>query len=429
METQIDDQDSDIQESEEVSLSEDQELACDHLRSGKNVFLTGVAGSGKSYVVRSFTEGLDSKEFPILASTGRAAILIAGRTFHSFFGLGIMEGGVQATFERAQKDKVLFRRLRKVQGVIIDEISMVPGYALAVAEALARSARGKDLPWGGMQVITVGDFAQLPPVSRSGGKSQWAFLNPVWEKTNFINSVLTNNHRTEDLEFLNILNDVRLGIVSERVRGFLEDKECYLDIDFDGTRLFPRRNQTDQLNRQRLSNLDSEEEKIATVYFGDERYSESLKKKAPIPEILVLKNNCRVMFLQNDPKKRWVNGTTGVVREIENEKIRVLLDSGRSVNVEKGTFSLLNQKGDVVASAMNFPLTLAYASTIHKSQGMTLEKVGVDIRHLWEPGQAYVALSRLKSGRGLFLEGWNPRSIFVDPLVQGFYSHIQGVNL
>ena len=411
-----------------MDLSEDQSKALELLRDGHNVFLTGVAGSGKSHVIKTFTRDLDPKFFPILASTGRAAILVGGRTFHSFFGLGIMEGGPEATFERAKKDKALMGRLRKVEGVIIDEISMIHGEVLAVAEALCQVARAQDLPWGGLQVVVVGDFAQLPPVTQGRGRSAWAFLNPVWKKTGFCPAMLLTNHRTEEADFIELLNDLRQGTISEKLQRFLDEKTCALEDDFEGTRLLPRRYQTESFNLEKLQEIEGEEVSLPTSYYGEDRYVVSLKKNAPIPEALVLKEGCRVMFLQNDPKRRWVNGSTGVVESFLEDKVRVLLDSGRGVHVEKVVFSLQNHKAEVIAAAENYPLSLAYATTIHKSQGMTLDRVGVDIRGLWEPGQAYVALSRLKSSEGLFLQGWSEKSIFVDPIVRKFYHHVENLN-
>ena len=162
-----------------MHLTEDQSIALQSMLSGANVFLTGGAGAGKSYVVKKFMMHVSSKEFPVLASTGAAAVLVGGRTFHSFFGLGIMDGGPGPTLDRACKDKRLLRRLRKVEGIIIDEVSMIPAEALWVAESVARFARDNDHPWGGLRVIAVGDFAQLPPVHKGPEERPWAFLSPV----------------------------------------------------------------------------------------------------------------------------------------------------------------------------------------------------------------------------------------------------------
>lgn len=407
-----------------MDLSVEQAAALDLLRSGENIFLTGGAGSGKSFLIRQYMKEVDSKELPILASTGAAAVLLGGRTFHSFFGLGIMDGGPDAAYERASRDNKLMSRLSKVEGVIIDEISMIPGQALMIAEALAQKARGSKLPWGGLRIIAVGDFAQLPPVTRSGPRD-WCFANQAWTASGFQTVVLSHNQRVSDNLFLDVLHDIRHGLSTPRVRDFLNDHIQPHDQDHPGTRLFPRKINAEKFNELKLSELDEEEVKIDTIYFGSERHIEILMKSAPVPLKLVLKLGCRVMFLQNDPQRRWVNGTRGVVTDIADDKIIVKKTNGREVQVDKSSFALQDAEGNVMASAIQFPLTLAYATTIHKSQGATLDDLWCDLSYLWEPGHAYVALSRLRDSSGLHLIGWNPRSIIVDPKVLDFYKKLQ----
>lgn len=407
-----------------IDLSLEQATALDLLRSGENVFLTGGAGSGKSFLIRHYMKEIDTKELPILASTGAAAVLLGGRTFHSFFGLGIMEGGSDATYERASKDNKLMARLRKVEGVIIDEISMIPGQALMIAEALAQKARDSKLPWGGMRIIAVGDFAQLPPVTQTGQRD-WCFLNEVWRVSGFQTVMLSHNQRVSDNLFLDILHDIRHGLSTPRVRDFLNEHIQSHDPDHPGTRLFPRKINAEKFNQMKLAELNEEEVVIDSIYFGSEKHIEILMKTAPVPVKLQLKLGCRVMFLQNDPQKRWVNGTRGVVTDIADDKIMVKKDGGREVQVDKSSFALQDAEGNVMASVIQFPLTLAYATTIHKSQGATLDDLWCDLSHLWEPGHAYVALSRLRQAEGLHLIAWNPRSIIVDPKVLDFYKKLE----
>lgn len=401
-------------------LTEEQQSAFELLESGENVFLTGGAGSGKSYLVRAFMYDKDPKTFPLLASTGAAAVLVGGRTFHSFFGLGIMEGGPQATFDRASKEGRILKRIAGVEGIIIDEISMIPSSAFEVAEKLAKKARGSSLPWGGMRVIIVGDFAQLPPVSRER-KKEWCFQSPIWADTGLINCQLTHNQRVNESRFLDVLADVRQGQVTARVKSFLDDHLREHDQDDKSTRLFPRRDQSEIHNQRELEEIGRPLHEIHSIFIGDEKHIETLRKASPVPEKLHLKEGAQVMFLQNDPQKRWVNGTRGTVVDISADKIIVEKKNGRDVSVEKAQFSFLNAEGNVIASVINFPLTLAYATTIHKSQGATLDELWVDLNRLWEPGHAYVALSRLKNSSGLKLLGWSPRSFIVDPDVISFY--------
>jgi ATP-dependent DNA helicase PIF1 len=409
-----------------ADLSPEQAKALEILQSGENVFVTGGAGSGKSFLLRHFMRDLDSKVFPILASTGAAAVLLGGRTFHSFFGLGIMEGGAEATFDRAANDPRIRKRLAQVEGFILDEVSMIPGVALDLAERLARTARDSSLPWGGMRVIMVGDFAQLPPVTRTGQRD-WAFLSPVWDKSGFQAVWLEHNQRVRESEFLDVLADVRHGKVTPKVREYLDSRMREHDQEDKTIRLFPRRDQSEIFNQRELAEIQAPEVHTDAIYLGLDRQIEMLKKTSPVPARLTLKVGCRVMFIQNDPQKRWVNGTRGTVVEILPDKITVEKETFRHVTVEKTQFSMLDAEGKVVASVIQFPLILAYATTIHKSQGATLDELWVNLSHLWEPGQAYVALSRLSSGQGLKLLGWSPKSFLIDPKVVNFYNSLESL--
>lgn len=407
-----------------LQLTTDQSKAYEALCSSENVFLTGGAGSGKSYLIKYFMQDkINPQTFPLLASTGAAAVLIGGRTFHSFFGLGIMEGGAEATWTRLATDNRVLARIRKVDGVIIDEISMIPGVAFEIAERLARKAKGKDLPWGGLRIICVGDFAQLPPVTQTKDRD-WCFLNPTWEQTQFSHHILKINKRVESDDFLEILKWIRWGRVNNDVIQFLNQHIKEHDENDLGTRLFPRRQQAEDFNNKKLKEIPKDEIEIHTIYMGEEKFIQALKKNSPLPETLKIKEGCRVMLIQNDPQRKWVNGSQGKIISYSVMEIKIKLDSGRTVKVEKNSFSLQDPEGNVKASALNFPLVLSYATTIHKSQGATLDKIWVDLRSLWEPGQAYVALSRLRSADGLNLIGWSPSSIKIDPAVFNFYKQI-----
>jgi ATP-dependent DNA helicase PIF1 len=408
-------------------LDPQQQIALELLQSGENIFITGGAGSGKSFLIRHFMKTVDPKSMPILASTGAAAVLLGGRTFHSFFGLGIMEGGPQETYHRMKDEPKLHKRLNQVEGVIIDEISMIPSSALEVAENLARHTRKSSLPWGGMRVIVVGDFAQLPPVTRTGQRREWSFQSSIWQQSGFQVAELTKNQRTYDSVFLDVLKDVRQGRVTALVKDYLDHKIREHDEEDETTRLFPRRDQSEIFNNKKLAQIPTEEVKIPSIYLGQEKLVEALKRNSPVPGELTLKVGAKVLFLQSDPSKRWVNGTKGTVVDIEADKITVEKETWRHVTVEKTQFSLQDAEGRTVASVINFPLTLAYATTIHKSQGATLDEIWVDLSRLWEPGHAYVALSRLRSGDGLKLLGWRPQSIITDPSVLEFYQNLNSL--
>lgn len=414
-----------IAKTPDIELRDDQLDAFNQLLSGENVFLSGAAGSGKSFLVKKFLGQFKKNEFPVLASTGAAAVLVGGRTFHSFFGLGIMEGGPERVFEKAKKDSRLKKRVNQVEGIIIDEISMISGDVLDLAERICRLARGNEHPFGGLRVIAVGDFAQLPPVNKNGPRN-WCFKHPVWDRVQFQNAILKTNHRTHDAEFLKVLGDVREGKVTDRVNEFLNDKIRDHDESDSGIRLFPFRKQSEDFNMRQLGKIDSQAEIFPTLYWGEEGRIEKMKDSFPVPPELVLKVGAEVIFTQNDPQKRWINGTQGVVRQIKDKKVTVEKRFGREVTVEPVSFDLMNAEGEIVMSASQFPLNLGYATTIHKSQGATLDKVWCDLSQLWEPGQAYVALSRLRDSSGLNLIKWSTQSIRADQDVIKFY-HDQNV--
>lgn len=404
--------------------SPEQRKALKTLEAGGNVFLTGVAGSGKTHVLLEFLRGKDPRSFPVLASTGAAAILLGGRTFHSFFGLGVMEGGVDATVERALERSGVVRRLRKVKGFALDEVSMISGSALRAAERIARESRESEAPWGGLRVAVAGDFAQLPPTASPGREREWAFLDPVWERSGFEPVVLRTVMRSRDPLFLSMLNRVRVADVDPEVTDFLNSRVRKVSDDLASTRLYPFRDMTERYNLGRLEQLDGELRVFATEYTGREKSVSDLKRLAPVPEILRLKKGAWVMLRQNDPQGRWANGSLGEICEFAEDRLRVRLVSGYFAEVERASFDLLDAEGNRVAGARNFPVNLAYASTIHKAQGSTLDRVVLNLRSLWEPGHAYVALSRAKSADGVFIEAWEPKSFLVDPEVLRFHSGI-----
>lgn len=409
-----------------ASLTSCQTSALDVLMREGNVFLTGAAGTGKSFLLDQYLHGKGSDDFPIVASTGAAAVIVGGRTFHSFFGLGIMEGGPEMAVTKALRSRRVLCRLQRASCVIIDEVSMLSGVTLMAAEAVSRLARGKQEPWGGLRVIVVGDFAQLPPVTPGMQTKDWSFLHPVWEQSDFEPALLSTVMRTQDIEFLEILNFIRDGIVNDRVRRFLDQRVETTDEALDATRLYPHRAQAEQYNLQRLEALPGKNITVETIYAGDEKYKESAKRNLPIPDTLVLKKSALIMMRRNDVsgEGRFVNGSLGHVHGIDDDILHVRLLNGEDLEVEKYKFSTLDGDGNEVMSAWNFPVSLAYATTIHKAQGATLDRMIVDLHQLWEPGQAYVALSRVRSGDGLMIERWSPSSIRADALVTSFYNSL-----
>lgn len=407
----------------DIQLTSSQKLAISALERDENVFLTGGAGTGKSFLIRQFLKANRDQKIPILASTGAAAILVGGRTFHSFFGLGIMQGGPMAVLQKARDNRRLKKRLREANVLIIDEVSMLSREAFDCAEMIARNLRETNEPWGGMRLIVVGDFAQLPPVSQGFGKSKdWAFLGDAWANSAFQKFELTEFVRTEEVDFLEVLKDIRQGEVTEKVEAFLESR-IREEVDGDVPHLFSRRDQTERFNLGRLAEIEDDSRVYPTKYIGESRYFDNLRRDAPIPETMELKRGALVMLRVNDPKQRYVNGTLAHIRSMGDDYILVETAT-RSLEIEPFSFSYMDADGNEAAHAINFPVTLAYASTIHKIQGSTLDRAHIDLGNLWEPGQAYVALSRVRRAQDMSLVRWAPSAIKADPDVKLFYSDL-----
>jgi ATP-dependent DNA helicase PIF1 len=410
-----------------MQLTPCQAKALHLLNSRNNVFLTGAAGTGKSFLLQQFLRGKDWNTHPILASTGTAAMIVGGRTFHSFFGLGIMEGGRDATVARGMRNKRLHRRIQEAQCVIVDEVSMLSGETLSTAEHIARCVRENEQPWGGLRIVAVGDFAQLPPVQDAGKPKDWGFQHPIWHASQFSPAYLSTPVRSQDKTLLSVLNSIRDGQVTDSVVEFLQNRTMQPHTTFTGTRLFPHRATADRYNDEKLGTLQGRVCVYPTYYEGSSVHVEHLKRQCPISEALHVKVGALVMFRKNATSYpyEYVNGTLGTIVALSDDVITVRSQDGTSIDVVRATFSFIDGNGIEKASAYNFPLTLAWATTIHKAQGASIDSLLVNLTRLWESGHAYVALSRARSESGLFVEQWDARSIIADPAVQDFYHAIR----
>lgn len=402
-------------------LNSDQRAAMQVLRSSENVFLTGGAGTGKSFTLKAFLNKRRFRDVPCLASTGAAAFILGGRTFHSFFGLGILKGGVSETVKRAVNDSYLARRLCAAKTVVIDEISMIHPRALAAAEEIARRVRGRDLPWGGLRIIAVGDFFQLPPVDQFSDDIPWAFESEVWRLTGFHLVELKQVMRTNDEAFISVLNKVRRGFIDSEVRDSLNSKLAPIDENFRGTTLFGTKWQTNAFNLRKLDQLSTPIHSFPTKYETAQLSFDHLTKVSPVSPTLFIREGAFVLIQKNDPDGAFVNGSQGYVRKISQTRLEIELLNGNRVAVEPEEFSLLNGDGLVIATATNFPVSLGWATTIHKSQGASIERLQVDLDGLWEHGQGYVALSRSKNPNELRISSWRESSFRVDTRVLDFY--------
>jgi ATP-dependent DNA helicase PIF1 len=401
-----------------VAMNQDQ--AFHILTMGKNVLLTGAAGSGKTFLVNRFITYCQEHSIAVAvtASTGIAATHIGGMTIHSWSGMGIRDTLSDDEIDDLVSREYLVKRFVKTSVLIIDEISMLGGQFLATLDRLLRSAMVSLEPFGGIQIVLVGDFFQLPPVSR--GMVEYAFEHSVWRGLRLTPCVLTTQFR-QDAEgdpLLTILNDIRRGEVSELSKNLLRSRDIPVMTE-DHTELFTRNVAVDAYNIDRLSALNSESYTFQMEGKGAEKFVEALKKWCLAPETLVLKRWARVMFVKNNPEEGYMNGSIGHVTGMHEGMPVVELLNGTTIVCETASWSI-EENGKVKWSITQIPLRLAWAITVHKSQGITLDTAVMNLLDAFVPGQGYVALSRVRSLDGLILRWFNSVSLEIDPRVREY---------
>lgn len=387
------------------------------LKTGTNVFLTGEPGSGKTYAVNLYVQYLRDQGVgvAVTATTGIAATHLGGMTIHSWSGIGIKKVLSESDIIKLCGKHHLTSRARKTYVLIIDEISMLDAKTLDVVNKGAQILRESGKPFGGMQVVFVGDFFQLPPVVRDEESfSGFAFESLSWNKANPVVCYLTEQHRQEDAKFINILSSIRKRERIEDVYRFLSSRKMEIKFKELVTRLYSHNVDVDRVNSEKLKNLHGEEYVFYMTSQGAKPLVEQLKKSCLSPEILTLKKGAKVMFTKNNFEEGFVNGTLGEVVGFDNEIPIIYTGSGREIVVEPVEWEI-NDGLKTLASITQIPLRLAWAITVHKSQGMTLDEVVVDLTQAFEYGQGYVALSRVRTLSGLFLLGLNKKALEVHP--------------
>ncbi|MFA7216780.1 MAG: AAA family ATPase [Candidatus Paceibacterota bacterium] len=398
-----------------------QKEALDILKMGKNVFLTGPAGSGKTYVLNSYINYLKKSgvDVAVTASTGIAATHLGGQTIHSWSGLGVKDTLTDRDIEDLMQKSYLYKRFERTKVLIIDEISMLHHFRLDLIDWICRQFKRSEKPFGGMQVVLCGDFFQLPPVSRGVVfESEFAWKSDAWQRAELSICYLSEQHRQKDKEYLSILNEIRANKVSKETRRILENR-LGKDLEFDSepTRLFTHNIDVDQINNKHLDLISSPIKKFEMISKGSDHLSETLKKSCLSPEILNLKLGAKIMFTKNHPEGLYVNGTLGEISDFNSFGDPVVkTPKGTIINVSQTTWQI-EEEGKVKAEIVQYPLRLAWAITVHKSQGMSLDTMEVDLSKSFVRGMGYVALSRVRSLSGMKLLGLNDLAVEVDPEV------------
>lgn len=399
------------------------------MKLGFNIFLTGAAGAGKSYVLNQYIDYLRENKVKIgvSASTGIAATRINGTTIHSWSGIGIRESLTKSQIDSLLKDKRLKKRLTRSMVLIIDEISMLHPFQLDMVDQILRRARSAVTPFGGMQVIFCGDFFQLPPVTKEAGDVQFAFSAPSWIEAELKAVYLHEQHRQTGDELSSVLNDVRRGTVSENTLQPL--RSCYRRTFKEGvvaTRLYTHNIDVDRINHAQLEALPGDPVEYTMTSEGPEALTATLKKNCLAPEKLMLKENALVMCVRNNFEKRYVNGSIGKVIETDDSG-PVIKIYGRKIALETEQWQFL-EEDTAVAKIAQIPLRLAWAITIHKSQGMSLDAAEMDLSKCFVAGMGYVALSRVRTLEGLSLLGLNPMALRIDERILRFDEELQALS-
>jgi len=397
-----------------------QTTALNILKTGKNVFITGSAGTGKTYLLKQYIQYLKERRvYPtIVAPTGIAASHLKGHTIHSFFALGIRDTVVDNGYVEFLQDKTYLKtRFSKLQVLIVDEVSMVSPEIFASMDKVLRAFKNSPEPFGGVQVVISGDFFQLPPVSKEFKEKRFAWQSPVWKALELKSCYLQEKFRQDDDKLIKILDEIRTGEVSLEAQSSLDD--CYekeLNAKFMVTKLYTHNMDVDRINLEELEKLKGKPQLFKFTSKGSAKNIEKIFKTALVLEELTLKRDAVVLFIKNNPEKGYVNGTTGVVLGFEGDIPVVQTSMGQKIRVVAEDWTVENDKGETVATVSQVPLRLAWAITIHKSQGMTLDAAEIDLSKTFEVGQGYVALSRIKNIDGLRLMGLNEMALKVDPL-------------
>lgn len=398
-----------------------QEEALTILKTGANCFLTGGPGSGKTYTVNAYIAWLRSHgiEPARTASTGIAATHIGGMTLHAWSGIGVRDHvGPQEIDEIIAKEHVV-RRITKAHVLIIDEVSMLSAAVLDAAERVIRAARRSDKPFGGMQIVLVGDFFQLPPVSR-GDAPVFAYAARAWREANPIPLYLTEQHRHEDPELAEILSRIRSGEYEMDDISRILSREADPDDAYEALpRLYTHNADVDRENELRLNELEETPKSYLMDTFGREPLVEALKRGCLSPECLVLKRGAVVMATKNNPVAGYANGTLGTVVEFERATGYPVIETtkGERLTIAPSEWAI-EEQGKVRAKITQIPLRLAWALTVHKSQGQSIDAAVIDLSRAFEYGQGYVALSRLRTLSGLYLRGFREEALKVHPEVK-----------
>lgn len=408
-----------------------QSQALSILKTGSNVFVSGEPGSGKTHTINQYVAYLRARgiEPAITASTGIAATHIGGMTIHSWTGIGIKTTLDKSDLHALASNTSIAKRVRRAKVLIIDEVSMLAAEVLSMVDAVCREIKEQSEPFGGMQVVLVGDFFQLPPIVkpetghdspnlfREKSSSRFAYDSSAWNGADLTVCYLTEQYRQDDDEFLAVLSAIRRNAFgADHLRCLTSRTVQPHEAPKAAPKLFSHNVDVDRVNDGVLAQLPGKRRDYPMTSQGPDALIAALKKGCLSPETLCLKAGAAVMCTKNNPKEGFVNGTLGVVEAFDDHDHLPIVRtrSGRGIAVEPMDWAV-EEQGAIRARITQVPLRLAWAITVHKSQGMSLDEAVMDLREVFEFGQGYVALSRVRRLSGLHLLGWTARAFQVHP--------------
>jgi hypothetical protein len=419
-----------------------QEHALNILKTGANVFLTGEPGAGKTHTINVLVNYLRScdVEPAITASTGIAATHIGGMTIHSWSGIGIKTKLDKYDLDKIASSEYIVKRVNRTKVLIIDEVSMLSPNMLDMIDMVCREIKQSSEPFGSIQIILVGDFFQLPPIvkrppdadsyggatekekqnlliSQVGPVGKFAYDSGAWQRARFVVCYLTEQHRQDDKDFLSVLSAIRANKFLPVHRDHINKRNIDVDdMPENITKLFSHNLDVDRINNNELAKLEDEKKCFEMSGSGKEKIIETLKKGCLSPENLELKIGAVVMCTKNNQKEHFVNGTLGIVVGFDEFNGYPIIKNrnGRNIVIEPMDW-VVEENGKIRAQITQVPLRLAWAMTVHKSQGMSMDAAVMDLSQVFEYGQGYVALSRVRRLSGLYLLGLSEHALKVSP--------------
>ena len=423
-----------------MDLTIKQKEALNSILDGKNVFLTGPGGTGKSHLLKIFIERYNKinilsdseKELYVTSTTGISSLLINGKTLHSYAGIGLGNKSYDFYIDKIKKNYKLKNRWRNTKILIIDEISMLEPELFEKLEIIARKVRNNEKKFGGIQLVISGDFLQLPPVN----SNKLCFESNIWSDIIDKTFYFQENLRQDNKEFQDILNKIRLGNVDEDVKKCLTSciNRNKTNLLIEPTILYSKRHMVKEYNSDKLKLLSSNDKQIykSTIEYKNikdeykEAYADIINKMCDVENEIELTIGTQVMLVVNGIDDNLANGSIGKIIKFDNNYPVVLFTNGIEKLITEYKWSLSDDnKKEPNVYKFQIPLVLAWAITIHRAQGATLDYIETDLGYsIFEYGQIYVVLSRVKTKEGIFIKNINFNKIKANPKAIEFYNNL-----